>query len=265
MEIDGIKIADGVIKRLEKENAPRKILAAILVGNDPQSASFLRQKKQTAEKLGIDFRIYRLSPELKNDGLRKEVGKISRQSRVGGAIVQLPLPKDVNRRYVLNSVPREKDVDVLSERSTGPLFQPAVETTKEILELEKLDLSRSVVVVVGAGVLVGKPIAKWLKDKCKELHVIDSKSDPSKIKEADLVISGVGKPGLIDPNNLKEGAAVIDFGYANDGGVLVGDLKMNAKALKRLKFYTPTPGGTGPILVAKLFENFYKLCERQQQ
>ena len=263
MQIDGVKIAEEIVGKLEKETPPKKILAAIQVGNDPQSESFLKQKQQTAERLGVDFRIYKLSVALKNDGLRKEVGRISRQSRVGGAIVQLPLPTGVSRRYVLNAVPGEKAIDVLSERKTGDLLQPAVETLKEVILRQKFNLSSSVVVIVGAGILVGKPIAKWLEGKCKEIHLIDSKSDPAKIKEADLVVSGVGRAGLINPKDLKKGAAVIDFGCSHNGK-LIGDLKVEDEtALERLSFYTPTPGGTGPILVAKLFENFYKLCAQQ--
>ncbi|OGY61133.1 MAG: hypothetical protein A3I33_01455 [Candidatus Colwellbacteria bacterium RIFCSPLOWO2_02_FULL_45_11] len=263
MKIDGIKIADEIVKRLKGENAPKKILAAIFVGDDTLSDSFLKQKQQTAERLGIDFRIYNLPDNLNGDDLRHKVSEISAQEDIGGAIVQLPLPSGIDKQYVLNAVPSEKDVDVLGEHKLGGLLQPAVETFKEIIEREKVNLEESVVVVLGKGVLVGKPIGNWLEGKCKELYILDSKSDPSKIKEADIIVSGVGRAGLIDPNNLKVGAGVIDFGYSNKGK-LVGDLNVeNESALDRLKFYTPTPGGTGPILVAKLFENFYKLCGRQ--
>ncbi|MBI2515080.1 hypothetical protein HYV91_02780 [Candidatus Wolfebacteria bacterium] len=117
MIIDGKAIAEKIIADLKKQPIPKKILAAVLVGENAASVSFLKQKEKIAKELGVDFRIYKLSEGLKSDGLRKEVGRIARQSRVGGIIVQLPLPQGINRRYVLNAIPLEKDVDVLSEKA----------------------------------------------------------------------------------------------------------------------------------------------------
>ena len=124
-----------------------------------------------------------------------------------------------------------------------------------------IDLENSVVAVVGIGALIGEPISNWLEEKCKELIKLDSQSDKESLGEADIIISGVGRAGTIDPSNLKEGAGVIDFGYSYEGNKVLGDLLTdNKEDLEKLKFYTGTPGGTGPILVAKLYENFYKLC-----
>jgi len=260
MKIDGKKIAEEIVGKLKDMEISKKILAAVLVGENPQSESFLAQKKKTADELGIDFRVYKLPEDLKNDGLRKEIGRIGKLGCVGGVIVQLPLPDGINTRYVLNAVPPEKDIDVLSERSGDKVLAPAVEVVKEIFEREKLNPKELKIVVMGAGKLVGGPISKWLKGNCKKLDVIDKGDSRGSIKSADVIITGVGKAGLIDPNELKNGAGVIDFGYSYDGK-LSGDLKTdNENALNKLSFYTPTPGGTGPILVAKLFENFYKLC-----
>ncbi|MEE8131765.1 MAG: bifunctional 5,10-methylenetetrahydrofolate dehydrogenase/5,10-methenyltetrahydrofolate cyclohydrolase, partial [Candidatus Paceibacterota bacterium] len=204
-----------------------------------------------------------------NDGLREFVLKIALLKNVGGVILQLPLPDNLNRHYILNVIPREKDVDVLGERALGafytgrnPVLPPAVGVVDEILKAKNLKLKDSRVAVVGAGFLVGKPIAVWLMDKVKELAVFKRGSDLSELKNFDLVVSGVGQAGIIKPEMLKDGAGIIDFGYSVKNGKICGDLETNQlinKLTNQLSFYTPTPGGTGPILVVKIFENFYKL------
>lgn len=272
MKIDGKEIAGDIIARLKERETPKKIFAVVFVGSDPRSLSFIKQKEKVAQELGVDFRIYKFGKDLKNDGLRKEIGRIARQKPVGGVVVQLPLPEGVGKRYVLNAVPPEKDVDVLGERALGtfrnnnnPVLPPAVGTVKEILEHMQVNLKEMVVVIVGRGSLVGSPVNTWLVGKTKALYTLDSKSNIEAVKKADIVISGVGKAGLITPSILKDGAGVIDFGYYYfPNGDVSGDLATEDEGgLDKLAFYTPTPGGTGPILVGKLFENFYTLCEKQ--
>ncbi len=141
MVIDGRKIASEILERMEKAGSPKKFLAAFLIGDDPASESFIKQKEKTAKELGIDFRIYRHAMSIDQDDLRSEILKIVGHKTCGGAIVQLPLPPHVNRQYVLNAIPREKDVDVLGERALGafyagrnPVLPPAVGVVEEILE-----------------------------------------------------------------------------------------------------------------------------------
>ena len=227
--------------------------------------------------MGVDFRIYKFpadltsSPqaEIKNDDLRKEVGKIALLKPVGGVIVQLPLPTHLNRHYILNVIPREKDVDVLGERALGafyvgrnPVLPPAVGVVEEILQDTKYKIQDTKVAVVGLGFLTGKPIATWLMDKAKKISIFKRNNDLSELKEYDLIISGVGQAGIIKPEMLKKGAGIIDFGYSFDeNGKISGDFdtQLPITNYQLLNFYTPTPNGTGPILVAKIFENFYKL------
>lgn len=271
--IDGKKIADNILERLAAAPCPNKFFAAVLVGDDAASLSFLKQKEAAAKKIGVDFRLYRFPEEIKNDALRREVGKIAAHKTCGGVIVQLPLPNHLNRHYVLNAVPPEKDVDVLGERALGAFYvergnvlPPPVGVVESICEAQEYDLSLHSVVVVGVGLLIGRPIANWIMRRAKETILFRSVSDLATLKHADLVITGVGKAGFIKPEMLKS-AAVIDFGYSReeasdkDESVLSGDF--DSRGLKpddsRIAFYTPTPGGTGPILVAKLLENFYRL------
>ncbi|MEX2033343.1 MAG: bifunctional 5,10-methylenetetrahydrofolate dehydrogenase/5,10-methenyltetrahydrofolate cyclohydrolase [Candidatus Colwellbacteria bacterium] len=270
MKIDGHSIAREIIEALKKQDKPEKIFVAILIGEDPRSISFLKQKEQVAKELGIDFRLYKLSPELGNDGLRQEVRRLVEKSSVGGAVVQLPLPEGINSSYVLNAIPREKDVDVLSERALGafynnrnPVLPPAVATVKTILEKMNVDLAKSEVAVLGLGRLVGKPVSLWLTGKCKEIRLLGRNSDFQILTTCDVVISGVGKAGIIKPEMLKNGAGVIDFGYYYfPDGEVSGDFSPGSE--EQLSFYTPTPGGTGPVLVAELFRNFYTLNSRKK-
>jgi methylenetetrahydrofolate dehydrogenase (NADP+)/methenyltetrahydrofolate cyclohydrolase len=266
MTIDGKKIASEISENLKKCGAPNKFLAAFLVGDDAASVSFLKQKERAAKELGIDFRIYRFPEKTTQDELRKEILKITGHKNCGGAIVQLPLPTHINRQYVLNVIPREKDIDVLGERALGafyagrnPILPPAVGVVEEILKRENLELKNKKIAVVGLGFLVGKPISEWLKGKCAEIYLLDIGSDLDILKNADVAILGTGKAGLIKPKMVKENAFVIDFGYSNENDDKIrGDFEPPASETNIT--YTPTPGGTGPILVAKLFENFYRLA-----
>lgn len=270
-KINGQEIAGKIIANLKSQPVPKKILAAVLVDStsSPQvgsNLSFLKQKEKLAKELGVDFRIYNFPEEIKNDDLRKEVNKIASLKKVGGVIVQLPLPEHLNKHYILNVIPREKDVDVLGERSAGafyagrnPVLPPSVGVVEEIVNATGFMLHTSRVAVVGLGFLIGKPIATWLMGKCPEIYLLDEGSDLSILKQASLVISGVGKAGLIKADMLKADAVVIDFGYSMKNGKISGDFDASNSLLHESGFYTPTPGGTGPILVAKIFENFYKL------
>jgi len=266
MVIDGKKIASEILKGLKKQVRPEGFLAAFLVGNDSNSESFLKQKEKVAKELGVDFRLYKFPEKITQDELRKEVLKVAEHKTCGGAIVQLPLPAHISEQYVSNAIPREKDVDVLGERALGafyagrnPVLPPAVGVVEEILKVTSHKSQVARVAVIGRGALVGKPVAVWFMDKAAELSVFTSKTGDTKdkLKDADVIVSGVGKANLFGAEDVKDGALVIDFGYDTKDGKFCGDFE--APAGETSIIYTPTPGGTGPILVAKLFENFYRL------
>lgn len=267
MIIDGKKIAEEILKKLETKTPPLKYLAVFLVGENENSLSFVKQKEKTAKRLNIDFRVYKYPENITGDYLRKEIHKIGDKKRCGGVIVQLPLPSHINSQYVLNAIQREKDIDVLGERALGAFYTerniinpPAVETLKEILSQINFDLSSARAAVVGNGKLVGRPIQLWLSGKVKELYVLGRNSDFSLLKNSDLVVLGTGKPHLISPSVLKPNAVVIDFGYEKRGSEVCGDFCPDEEKINELNItYTPTPGGTGPVLVTKVLENFYRL------
>lgn len=271
--IDGKKISERIVKTLMQQERPHKFLAAFLVGEEPASISFLKQKATVAAKLGIDFRLMRLSEKSTLDEFRASISAVASQEQCGGIIVQLPLPEKLEKEDVatiMNVLPIEKDVDVLGERSLR-LFQqrnyivmpPAAGVVIKVLAGEYsmfAELLEKEVAVIGVGPLVGAPIITLLEGKTKTLTKLRRGSDFSLLSNADLIITGAGTPGLVKPEMLKSGAGVIDFGYGRQNGKLCGDLDVNnINELGKLSFYTPTPGGTGPVLVAQLFENFYKL------
>lgn len=276
MVINGKKIASQIIRDLKNQKRPDKILAAVYVGNRPDSKSFLRQKELIAKELGVPFELFQFGDDILEEDLIKEIKKIGEDKEIGGLIVQLPLPAHYNHDRILAAINPRQDVDALTPESRKLVDPLPVAVVQEVLGIMNYELGDKIVAVVGKGFLVGRPIIEWLKggpstgsgQKCKALLIFNSKSDLKDLKNADLIITGVGRGGLIKPKMLKDGAAVIDFGYdigkspsANGKTILVGDLDCSQSAIcdSRLAFYTPTPGGTGPILVAEIFKNFYKL------
>lgn len=270
--IDGKQIAGEIVTGLKNRPKPDKFFAAILVGDDPASINFLKQKEKVAFELGVDFRLYTLPAATTTDELRREIARLAGPKQCGGCIVQLPLPEGVSKHYVLNAIPKEKDLDILSEPALGSFYTgrnaivpPSVAVVEEILKREHCPLRELKVVVVGAGFLVGKPIGFWLQNRVAELTVLDSKVKDIKahLRDADVVISGVGKAHLFSARDLKDNAVVMDFGWDRFEGKISGDFDPTGVEEKNIS-YTPTPGGTGPVLVAKLLENFYILHSTQK-
>ncbi len=271
-KISGARIADEIIESLRARPTPKKFLAAFVVGDSPQTASFVAQKEKIAGKLGIDFRVYRYPEGISSDQLRRAMHRVVDGSRCGGALLQLPVPLPANAGYCVNAIPAHKDVDVLSERALGAfsagrtnIFPPSVLAVQHLLESLRVSLDEyKKIVVVGCGPLVGKPIALWLAGKISQLVCLDKGSSYEALRDADMVISATGVAGLIRGETVRKDGLLIDFGYGIDAsGKLSGDI--DQESLRVAGFtgqYTPTPGGTGPLVVAGLFENFYLLADR---
>ncbi|MEX2514609.1 MAG: bifunctional 5,10-methylenetetrahydrofolate dehydrogenase/5,10-methenyltetrahydrofolate cyclohydrolase [Candidatus Paceibacterota bacterium] len=266
MKINGKIKAEEIIARLNQQPTPEKLLVVFLDDNQ-QSFGFVQQKKQVAERLGVSFVIKRITSNHDQAAVKELVQQAAADKGTGGIVIQLPLDSRFQINQLINQIPPEKDLDVLSRLAVSRLYQeephvlpPAVGVVQAILKEMSFDIHDKHVAVVGAGALVGKPVATWFFGKAPEVSVLDKGSDLGLLKEADLVVSGTGQAGLVKPEMLKNGAGFIDFGYGQKNGRISGDLDTAHKAeLEKLQFYTPTPEGTGPILIAKLFENFYQL------
>ncbi len=268
--LDGKKLAGEILEDLKVKfsslgNKPR--LAAILVGSDPASKKFIDQKKKVAENIGVGFRVYPFAENITTNELRKRLADITHENHNTGVIIQLPLPKHINSQYILNSIMPEKDVDLLSARAMGDftaekslLLPPVVGAIRELLEKYKIDLKGKNIVLVGAGHLVGKPLAIWLANQKIGFSLVEEKTlNPENyIKKADILISGVGKPEFIKGDWLKDGVVVIDAGTSESKGKLAGDIEFES-ASKKASYITPVPGGVGPLTVAVLFRNLFIL------
>ncbi len=265
--IDGRAIAKEILERLKKQSVPKKFLAAILVGDDPSSASFIRQKEKVGQELGVDFQLHKFPETVSESELQSEIEKIVADEKCGGLLIQLPLPAHIDRQNILNVVSPEKDVDVLGEEASqafqngeNKIHPPAVAVVEEIVSQLKINLAESRVAVIGLGLLVGKPISLFLENKVLQLETFHRSSGDVKtqLKDFDLIISGTGSARLFSAKDLSSKAVVVDFGYGDYEGRMVGDFNAEEVGESEVS-YTPTPGGTGPILVAKLYENFYVL------
>jgi methylenetetrahydrofolate dehydrogenase (NADP+) / methenyltetrahydrofolate cyclohydrolase len=268
--LNGQKLADRILGNLKKEIKCRRLklkLAVVLVGNDPASKIYVRKKGQAAKKIGIDFKLYHFSGKLPQAELEKEIKKIVLDDRNTGVMVQLPLPKNKDTAAILDLIPENKDVDFLSAESFKNFSQgkiknlpPTVGAISLLLEEYKIDTKGKYVVVVGAGRLVGKPVAIWLESKKVKFAVLDKKTEDILpfVKKADILITGVGKPNLINGAMIKDGIAVIDVGISKKNGKTVGDIDFKS-VVKKAGYVTPILGGVGPLTVACLLGNLIKL------
>lgn len=257
MILDGRALAREVLARTKGRAIrlphPPRVMAYVAEDPTPATRSYLNIKKRSAEAAGCVF---------------EEVYDFGSFDDADAAIVQLPLPADADTRGTLDSIPVEKDADVLSRAARGKfergdadaLLPPVVGAVREILEFGRADIAGKKVVVIGAGFLVGAPVATWLTQQGADVTVLTSKDDLSAaLRAADIVVSGAGSPHLITPTMLKDGVVLIDAGTSESGGAIVGDA--DPACVEKCALFTPVPGGVGPLAVAKLFENAVALAE----
>jgi len=276
MEIlDGKKLSQRIISKLKEEVAgmakPLR-LAVVVVGNDPVVQKFITRKRKAAEEIGIDFRVYPFEETVSANELRARVAEIVHEEKNTGVVIQLPLPSHIGKQHILNAVTPEKDVDVLSARAVGnvmvgknPVISPVAGAVKALLEEYRIEYKGKRIVILGAGALVGKPIALWLLSESAGFSVVnlETPNAPELLKEADIIISGIGKPGFITGEMVKEGVVMVDAGTSESNGKLTGDVDFKTVS-KKASFITPVPGGVGPMTVAMLLHNVVELGKRQK-
>ncbi|OGN28809.1 MAG: hypothetical protein A3A33_03455 [Candidatus Yanofskybacteria bacterium RIFCSPLOWO2_01_FULL_49_25] len=275
MLIDGKKIADAVLEEIKHQitgyKKPPK-LVAVLVGNDPELKSFLELKGKVAKRIGIEYEIEEFTEKISNTELRAKIVALAKQSPVTGIIIELPLPAHLNTQYILNAVPMEKDPDVLSQKAQGAFFvgrssvlAPSAEAVKMICDEYRVEVRGRQCVVFGYGLLVGKQVAHWLLSQGATVSVINehSPNPVSYARHADIIVSGVGKAGLVTADMVKEGATVIDFGWDTTGGAATGDVDY-ANVSAKAGLITPIPGGVGPLVVAAVLKNMLILLQNSK-
>ncbi len=240
---------------MDRMPRPPRRMVAVLIGDDPASLSFLKKKEGAARAFDVDFELVRFSAGERQEAVVAALAALSADDTVGGIVLQLPVPEGYDRETLIRAIGVLKDVDNLS--GMAGVTSPAVAAVRDILVSIGRDLGDyRAVRIIGNGFLVGAPIARFCAERGIPYAVADIHTEDLRgfVQGGDLVITGVGKTGVVDPAWLKVSAGVIDFGFPPDF-----DQEKLAAAEGGLSFYTPTPFGTGPILIAKLFENFYFL------
>ncbi len=252
------KKADGL-----KQKGVTPGLAVILVGDDPASAVYVRNKEKACEEVGIYSLVHRLSADTSEQQVISIVKELNSNPSIHGILVQLPLPKHIDERNVLRAVDPDKDVDGLHVVTAGRLFVgekgflPC--TPKGVIKMIKstgTEISGKQAVVVGRSAMVGKPAAMLLLNENATVTMCHSRTKDlaAVCARADILVAAIGKPGLITGEFIKPGAVVIDVGTTKVDGKLKGDVLFE-EAAKKASFITPVPGGVGPMTITMLLEN----------
>jgi len=269
MIIDGKKMAEDLKASFLKEFSSLEsipILAIVSVGEDPASEQFVKIKKRFAEAVGVTVEEILFPESVSLEALVEAIEKLNSREEVGGIVVQLPLPKNIDRQVVLDAVSAKKDIDMLStamfqmfKKGETEILPPVIGAIDEILQREGSGLKLKKAVVVGKGILVGIPATIWLEQKGLEVEVLDrSVLDISEYtKEADILVLGAGSPYLIKPEMIKEGVALFDAGTSELTDKIVGDA--NPLCAEKCSIFTPVPRGIGPLTVAMIFKNLLDL------
>ena len=279
MKIDGRQIAQDILnnlktraEELKKKNIHPK-LAIILVGDDPSSVSYINQKEIKADLIGIQTIIKHFPSATSTADLLESIGQFNNNKDIHGIIVQQPLPKQINRESIINAIDPKKDVDGF--RSDSNFQMPIVSAVLKILEIVYSQtnetrislinwLKNKKIVVIGKGETAGKPTIRMFEKMKIPVSLIDSetKNPEDLTKKADVIISAVGKANVLKPEMIKEGAIIIGIGISRSKSAkLMGDYDQN-EVKDIVSFYTPTPGGIGPINVAYLLKNLVDAAEK---
>ncbi len=252
------------VERLEVKYGRKPSLAVIIVGNNPASQVYVRNKVKSAIYVGMNSRLITMAEDATEEALLKMIDDLNRDPEVDGILVQLPLPKQINEERVIDAIAKEKDVDGFHPGNVSDLWlgRPCTVpcTPKGILRLideSGIDLAGKTAVVVGRSNIVGKPVAKLLLDRNATVIIAHSRTKDLKAMtlQADVLVVAVGRPNMVTGDMIKPGAVVIDVGINRDAdGKLCGDVDYVSARL-RASAITPVPGGVGPMTIAMLMEN----------
>jgi len=275
--IDGKALSDSVkadVARRVRELKKRGVtpgLAVVLVGADPASQVYVRNKAAACEKAGLHSQVIRLDADISEAQLLDVVRKLNADPAVHGILVQLPLPRHMNASKVIETIDARKDVDGFHISNAGllmtgqPLFRPCTPYgIMKMLESENVSLWGAEAVVVGASNIVGKPMAMLMLAAGATVTLCNSKTRDlaAQTRRADVLVVATGKPGMVTGDMIKPGAVVIDVGInRNEDGKLVGDVDFES-AREVASAITPVPGGVGPMTIAMLLVNTLEAAER---
>ncbi len=272
--IDGKVIAQQVkdelkvkVSEFEKRNGRKITLAVILVGENPASQVYVKNKILATEYVGMRSLAYYLPTDTSENEIKETIESLVNDDTVDGILVQLPLPKHLDENKILSLIPASKDVDGFLAENVGNLVLGRDTTVActpfgvlKMLKYENIELTGKSAVIIGRSNIVGKPMALLLLQENCTVTICHSKTKNLKdvCLNADIIIAAIGKPKFVTEDMVKPGAIVIDVGINRTENGLVGDVDFeNVK--DKTSFISPVPGGVGPMTIAMLLENTY-LC-----
>lgn len=278
--IDGKEFSKKILEEIsneqkeivEKKNLRPAGLAVIIVGENPASQVYVRNKTRACEKVGFYSETIKLEENISENDLIKKIEELNEDDKIDGILVQLPLPKHIDELKVINSIKPEKDVDGFSNVNVGKMvigdesgfLSCTPYGIMQLLEGYDIDVDGKDVVVVGRSNIVGKPMAMMLIQKGATVQVCNSRTKDlsKKLKKADIIVVAVGVPRMIKATDVKEGVVVIDVGINRVDGKLCGDVDYEDVAQKA-SYITPVPGGVGPMTIASLIKNTFISYQRK--
>ena len=278
--IDGVALAGKIREEVAARTAAlvavgtKPGLAVVLVGSDPASQVYVKNKVAACQKAGLHSVLEQYPPSMTQTELLERVRALNADPAIHGILVQLPLPAHIDAHLVIETIAPEKDVDGFHISNAGllmtgkPLFRPCTPYgVMKILESEGVQLRGAVAVVIGASNIVGKPMTILLQSAGATVTICNSKTRDLgwHTRHADIVVVATGKPRMIDGSMIKPGAIVIDVGINRGAdGKLCGDVDFDS-VIQVASAVTPVPGGVGPMTIAMLLVNTLEAAERAQQ
>lgn len=276
MKIDGRTISSNLqsklkvrVKNLNKKGI-NPTMAIILVGQNAASDIYVRQKSLKAKEIGANVIVFKTDQNVTNEYIEKTIRKLDKDPNIHGIIIQRPAPKNIDADYLNELISEVKEIDGFGSKSIYPVpvAQAAWKMIEEVFNSQKLKinfldwLKSKKIVVIGKGITAGRPIINHFKEKKIPVIVVDSKTkNRDKIlKSADIIISAVGKT-ILSSKQIKKGVILIGVGlYSDEDGKLRGDYD-DSEVENTASYYSPTPGGVGPVNVSCLLENLIKSAE----
>jgi len=271
--LDGKSVSEKRLELLKEkigESGLYPRLATVIVGSDPASQMYVRMKHRACERVGIGSVGIELPNDVTTEKVIESVTRLNRDPDITGILVQLPLPKSIDTDKVISKVKTEKDVDGFHPENLGlllsgkPRFAPCTpQGIMTLLAEYKIPIIGAKAVVAGRSIDVGRPMAALLTNADATVTICHSKTHniTSELKQADILISAIGKAHFISSEMVKEGSVVIDVGINQLNGKLVGDVDFDA-VKDKVSAITPVPGGVGPMTIATLMENTFTAAMR---
>ena len=274
IKIDGKAFSQTVLEKIREEHSQLKEkygkpagLAVVIVGNNPASQVYVKNKIRACENVGFYSENIELDENISEKELLQEIDKLNKNDRINGILVQLPLPAHINELKIIDSISPEKDVDGFHVSNIGKMvigdetgfLSCTPYGIMQLLEEYKIEIEGKDAVIIGRSNIVGKPMALMLIQKGATVQVCNSNTKDlrKKLNEADIIIVAAGVPKLLKKEDVKEGTVVIDVGINRVDGKICGDVDYEEVA-EKTSYITPVPGGVGPMTIASLIKNTFK-------